>query len=198
MLLPMQDYPEGPGVLLELLQNADDAGASELSLMLDTTSYPADSTLGPGMAGWQGPALLAQNDAVFSPSDFANIARIGQDTKAARPTSTGRFGLGFNATYHLTDLPSFVSGDHLVCCESRGGGAGGCGGSVGQGFCQNIWGPGRPGGGGGGWREGARQGGIGRWGRGGGRGIRAGRDSEGVKRGGQGPRWEKGARERVR
>jgi hypothetical protein len=25
-----------------------------------------------------------------------------------------RFGLGFNAVYHLTDLPSFVSGQHLV------------------------------------------------------------------------------------
>ena len=25
-----------------------------------------------------------------------------------------RFGLGFNAVYHLTDLPSFVSGPHLV------------------------------------------------------------------------------------
>ena len=26
----------------------------------------------------------------------------------------GRFGLGFNAVYNLTDLPSFVSGDHVV------------------------------------------------------------------------------------
>ena len=27
---------------------------------------------------------------------------------------TGRFGVGFNSVYHLTDLPSFVSGDKLV------------------------------------------------------------------------------------
>lgn len=27
---------------------------------------------------------------------------------------TGRFGIGFNSIYHLTDLPSFVSGRHLV------------------------------------------------------------------------------------
>lgn len=26
----------------------------------------------------------------------------------------GRFGLGFNAVYHFTDVPSFVSGDHVV------------------------------------------------------------------------------------
>lgn len=37
-----------------------------------------------------------------------------QDSKASRPTSIGRFGLGFNAVYHFTDLPCFVSGDHLV------------------------------------------------------------------------------------
>lgn len=49
----------------------------------------------------QGPALLAFNDATFSPADFASIARIGQDSKMARPASIGRFGLGFNSTYHV-------------------------------------------------------------------------------------------------
>ena len=66
------------------------------------------------MATWQGPALLSYNDAVFSPSDFKNISRIGQDSKLERPTATGRFGLGFNAVYHLTDVPSFCSGDYIV------------------------------------------------------------------------------------
>ena len=27
---------------------------------------------------------------------------------------TGRFGVGFNSVYHLTDMPSFVSGRHIV------------------------------------------------------------------------------------
>ena len=31
-----------------------------------------------------------------------------------RPTTTGRFGLGFNAVYNITDVPAFVSGDYLV------------------------------------------------------------------------------------
>jgi sacsin len=62
------------------------------------------------MKHWQGPALLAWNDATFSPSDFKNIAKIGQDSKVAKPNAAGRFGLGFNAVYHFTDLPSFVSG----------------------------------------------------------------------------------------
>ena len=27
---------------------------------------------------------------------------------------TGRFGLGFNTVYHVTDVPMFASGDHVV------------------------------------------------------------------------------------
>ena len=74
---------------MELLQNADDAGAGELALMLDTTDYPSDSILGPGMAPWQGPALVAFNDAMFTQQDLHNISRIGQDSKLDRPVRTG-------------------------------------------------------------------------------------------------------------
>lgn len=41
------------GVLLELIQNADDAGASQMSFLLDTSTYPSDSVLSPAMAMWQ-------------------------------------------------------------------------------------------------------------------------------------------------
>jgi hypothetical protein len=41
------------------------------------------------MAVWQGPALLCFNDAVFSPADFHNISRIGQDSKLTKPSATG-------------------------------------------------------------------------------------------------------------
>ncbi len=110
----IQDYPEGPSTLMELVQNADDAGASRVALLLDLSSHPSNSIPSPAMAQWQGPALMCYNDAVFSPADFHNISRIGQDSKMARPTSIGRFGLGFNSVYHWTDLPSFVSGEYLV------------------------------------------------------------------------------------
>lgn len=66
------------------------------------------------MVHLQGPSLLAFNDALFAPSDFDAIRCIGQDGKTTRPGATGRFGLGFNAVYHFTDLPTFVSGDYLV------------------------------------------------------------------------------------
>lgn len=37
-----------------------------------------------------------------------------QASKLEKLAATGRFGLGFNAVYHFTDMPSFVSGEHLV------------------------------------------------------------------------------------
>lgn len=107
-------YPDGPGILMELIQNADDAGADEVAFLLDEQQYSSNSILGPGMRHWQGPALVCYNDSEFSPADFQNISRIGQDSKLEKPGATGRFGLGFNAVYNLTDLPSIVSGDHIV------------------------------------------------------------------------------------
>jgi sacsin len=97
-----------------MVQNADDAGATTVSFLLDHTSYPSDSILGSNMASFQGPALISANNAVFSPQDLINISRIGQGSKLSQPSSIGRFGLGFNAVYHFTDVPSFVTGDSLV------------------------------------------------------------------------------------
>jgi sacsin len=42
----IEQYADGPGVLLELAQNADDAGASEIRFLLDTASYATNSVLG--------------------------------------------------------------------------------------------------------------------------------------------------------
>lgn len=61
-----------------------------------------------------GPALLFYNDSTFQEADFRSLARIGQGSKLEKLSTTGRFGLGFNSVYHLTDTPSFVSGEHLV------------------------------------------------------------------------------------
>ena len=107
-------YPEGPSILSELIQNADDSGASTVRILYSERQYGTTALLGQKMAPWQGPALYLFNDGVFSPQDFQNIARIGQASKLDKVVSTGRFGLGFNATYHCTDLPSFVSAEHLV------------------------------------------------------------------------------------
>ena len=38
-----------------MIQNADDAGASQVSILFDMTKYGETSLLSPKMAGWQGP-----------------------------------------------------------------------------------------------------------------------------------------------
>ncbi len=66
------------------------------------------------MAECQGPALWAYNNAVFTDEDFENINKLAGETKVEDISKIGRFGLGFNAVYHLTDVPSFITREHLV------------------------------------------------------------------------------------
>ena len=107
-------YPDGNPILSELIQNADDSGATVVKIMIDENSYPVESLMDVSVAPLQGPSLLLYNNSTFSEADFRSLARIGQGSKLEKLSATGRFGLGFNSVYHLTDTPSFVSGDHLV------------------------------------------------------------------------------------
>ena len=68
------------------------------------------------MAQYQGPSILAYNSARFQEADFASIQRIGDSLKKAtsKGSKTGRFGIGFNSVYHLTEVPQFVSGKNVV------------------------------------------------------------------------------------
>lgn len=51
-------YPEGPSILSELIQNADDAGASTVRVMYNAKRYGSTSLLGQKMAAWQVGQLL--------------------------------------------------------------------------------------------------------------------------------------------
>ncbi|KAK2972747.1 hypothetical protein RJ640_019395 [Escallonia rubra] len=110
----LEMYADGPGILFELVQNAEDARASEVIFLLDKTQYGTSSVLSPEMADWQGPSLYCFNNSVFSPQDLYAISRIGQESKLDKPFAVGRFGLGFNCVYHFTDIPAFVSGENIV------------------------------------------------------------------------------------
>lgn len=110
----IDEYPVGTGPFKEFLQNADDAAARRFGLCLDCGTYGTDSLLSSGLAAWQGPALVVFNSGVFSERDFASISNVGKSEKFEDAGKIGKYGLGFNVSYHFTDVPSFVSADQLV------------------------------------------------------------------------------------
>eukprot|EP00392_Amoebophrya_sp_AT5.2_P004585 g4593.t1 len=107
------DYPP-KFCVRELLQNADDAGATEFFLIWDRRrcwkDAPDSSLLSPEMGTLQGPSVYAYNNAQFSDADFETLAQIGESTKAGDGTAIGKHGVGFKSVFHLTDLPSIWSG----------------------------------------------------------------------------------------
>ncbi|KAK7495953.1 hypothetical protein BaRGS_00012654, partial [Batillaria attramentaria] len=106
-----ESYTDGFSVPKELIQNADDAGATEVRFLLDERENlnARSNLISEDMASLQGPAIWAYNDAVFTDKDFENITKLGAGTKKEDASKVGRFGLGFNAVYNLTDVPSFIS-----------------------------------------------------------------------------------------
>ncbi|KAG8140549.1 hypothetical protein E2320_003244 [Naja naja] len=110
----LREYSQDADVFQELLQNAEDAGAQTCRFLIDLRQH--DTTKGlldPGMAACQGPALWAQNDALFTEADFSNVTQLGAATKEHQENKIGRFGLGFCTVYHMTDVPFLLSG-HTV------------------------------------------------------------------------------------
>lgn len=90
-----QSYPSNT-CLRELLQNADDAEATEIEYVLDTQNHDGPF-LHEELLDYRGPALLARNNSVFSEKDFDSLSSIGDSGKRQDPASTGKFGQGFNS-----------------------------------------------------------------------------------------------------
>ena len=110
----VKDYGANIDVFKELLQNADDAGATEVKFLIDWRQHSTESLFTEELKEWQGPALMVYNNAIFSTEDLNNICKVGSEQKINDLFKTGRFGVGFCATYHLTDLPSFISGKYFT------------------------------------------------------------------------------------
>eukprot|EP01062_Namystynia_karyoxenos_P078075 TRINITY_DN7988_c0_g1_i4.p1 TRINITY_DN7988_c0_g1~~TRINITY_DN7988_c0_g1_i4.p1 ORF type:complete len:3393 (+),score=795.00 TRINITY_DN7988_c0_g1_i4:5118-15296(+) len=100
-------------IVKEMLQNADDAGATEFRVIIDWRQGRKESVFKEDAKDWQGPALLFYNNAVFTDKDWKGITCLGKGSKSDDSSSTGRFGLGFNSCYGITDFPSIVSGDYV-------------------------------------------------------------------------------------
>src|SRR6266481_2582594 len=88
-----QLYSERTHFIFELIQNAEDAGATEL-----TFSLFADR-------------LEVRHDGRdFTIADVRGICGVGQATKADDLTQIGKFGIGFKAVYAYTNGPRIHSG----------------------------------------------------------------------------------------
>ena len=96
-------YSERTHFIFELIQNAEDAGATEMAFELFTDR------------------LRVRHDGrPFTEADVRGICGVGASTKAADLTAIGRFGIGFKSVYAYTRSPRVRSGaerfriDHYV------------------------------------------------------------------------------------
>ena len=89
-------YPDNAHFIYELLQNAEDAGAREVTFDLQADGLRVEH---------DGPRL-------FDLDDIESITGIGQSTKADDVTRIGKFGVGFKAVFAYTQTPVIHSGEH--------------------------------------------------------------------------------------
>ncbi|KAH8096582.1 hypothetical protein BXZ70DRAFT_323958 [Cristinia sonorae] len=110
----LDTYPFSIGIFRELLQNSDDAGASEQVFLLDHRTHAADNILSPKLAEAQGPALLAYNNAIFRSDDWEALQNINESSKRTDTSKIGKYGIGFRSCYHITDTPQILSDKYLA------------------------------------------------------------------------------------
>ncbi len=96
-----QLYSERTHFIFELIQNAEDAGATEVAFELF------------------GDRLELRHDGrPFTEADVRGVCGVGQGAKAADLTAIGRFGIGFKAVYAYTRTPQVHSGDEHFRIEN--------------------------------------------------------------------------------
>ncbi|CAG8704435.1 8389_t:CDS:2, partial [Funneliformis caledonium] len=123
----LDEYPEGSQILREILQNSDDAKSTEQIFMLDHNTYPSNHLIDPILSNYkkfdlkldrfQGPALLSKNNSMFDERDLRSLKKLANSEKRDQFNKIGVMGIGFNSIYHITDSPSFITGDKLVILD---------------------------------------------------------------------------------
>ena len=113
----LRDYPRDITFLKEFLQNADDANATKLFIILDKRFHNSEKVISEEWKQLQGPAILIWNNSIFSKEDLIGIQRIGLGSKRDDANKIGQYGIGFNVVYHFTDCPSFITNDKLCILD---------------------------------------------------------------------------------
>ncbi|XP_013411096.1 sacsin-like [Lingula anatina] len=118
----LRRYPDNGQILKEIIQNAEDAGATVVKFLYDDCCHlvDGDDTGGfshPGLKEFQGPSLFAYNNAAFTKEDWKGIRMIDDSIKEDDALKVGRFGLGFKSVFHITDLPCVISGQYMAMID---------------------------------------------------------------------------------
>ena len=91
----------------EFLANADDAKATEFSILLDRGGSRNNrrELISPAFESIQSsPSLVLYNNATLSGEDFKGLIRVGRGGKGELPETHGRHGLGALSFYYFTDV----------------------------------------------------------------------------------------------
>ncbi|KAG9061065.1 hypothetical protein KI688_007694 [Linnemannia hyalina] len=126
----LDEYPDGTQIARELLQNSDDARSTVQWYLLDHHDYNKEAPetangtessklrlFHDDLQEYMGPALLAGSDSVFEERDFDSLKSLAASKKLMDESKIGQMGIGFNSIYHLTDCPSFITGDQFMVIE---------------------------------------------------------------------------------
>lgn len=87
-------YPDNAHFIYELIQNAEDAQATEVRFVLQEDRVEFEHN----------------GDRLFSIEDVEAITGLGISTKKEDPTNIGKFGVGFKAVFAYTATPEISSG----------------------------------------------------------------------------------------
>jgi hypothetical protein len=96
-----QLYSERTHFIFELIQNAEDAGATELAFELFADRLE-----------------LRHDGRPFTEADVRGVCGVGQSGKSGDLTSIGQFGIGFKSVYAYTRTPRIHSGDEHFRIEN--------------------------------------------------------------------------------
>ncbi len=88
-------YPYDAHFIYELLQNAEDAKATEVQFIVNG----------------DGVEFRHNGSKLFSMDDVVSITSLGNSNKKDDPTNIGKFGVGFKAVFAYTSTPEIQSGD---------------------------------------------------------------------------------------
>eukprot|EP00105_Crassostrea_gigas_P021381 XP_011440490.1 PREDICTED: sacsin-like [Crassostrea gigas] len=115
----LSEYPDDGQILKEIIQNAEDAGASEMKILYDARPAVQEPSTkkAPFRKYFKGPALVVHNNAEFTEDDWKGIKMLYSSIKEFDKTKVGRFGLGFKSVFHITDYPVIISGDQLLVLD---------------------------------------------------------------------------------